>query len=267
MTFTNAGIRATTSALMASCLSVYAPKDTDIFFVEYSHNDMVEGPGRPMATLRRSFERLIRKLLNYPNRPAVILYHHFNYMKGSVTSAVQKAEATLVAHEMMDQGSSQGLAHLKSWKYGGYAEANTERDYNEPSWYYGLPMVSVKAGLFHLMENGKYSMYHCNRTPVVLLYYGLPMVSVKAGLFHPMENELDGFMVYRPRYVADPYTPGLELADLDPRLQNHSFYWDFGLEASDRDPRVHNHSSHWDLASELAAQVVQDAAASLKPTQ
>lgn len=68
---------------------------------------------------RRSFERLIRKLLNYPNRPAVVLLNAYSYF----------------------------LSGGQYWR-------NAESEFFELAAYYQVPMLSLKACCYHLMIKG-----------------------------------------------------------------------------------------------------------------
>ena len=47
------------------CHNVHTPKEADIIFVEYTLNDPEANPIMDNP-VRRSFERLLRKLLSYP---------------------------------------------------------------------------------------------------------------------------------------------------------------------------------------------------------
>lgn len=91
----------------------------DIILVEYAVND-ASFPSPPFDNeSRRSFERLIRKLLSYPNQPAVILVNAYSYVAG-----------------------------------GGRYWMNSESQYFDFATYYQLPMLSLKACCYHLMVAG-----------------------------------------------------------------------------------------------------------------
>lgn len=47
--------------------------------VEYAHNDIHASQATMDTAERRAYERLLRKLLKLPNRPAVILLHTYSY--------------------------------------------------------------------------------------------------------------------------------------------------------------------------------------------
>lgn len=71
----NAGVPGVTSAWFAACHRVRVPSDTDVVFLEFAVNDEpAPDLDRPA---RRVHERLVRKLLKYPNRPAVVTYNHY----------------------------------------------------------------------------------------------------------------------------------------------------------------------------------------------
>ncbi|KAL4444162.1 hypothetical protein ABPG75_011899 [Micractinium tetrahymenae] len=86
----NGGLGGTGTSYYTMCVSRHVAPDVDLVFLETNVND---GP-RPMVhSARKAHERLIRKLLRYPNRPAVveILFWPYpapswedNYMKDNV---------------------------------------------------------------------------------------------------------------------------------------------------------------------------------------
>eukprot|EP00798_Chlamydomonas_sp_ICE-L_P025393 gene25392-11057_t len=137
----NGAVPGTTSAFMASCLKVHVPASADIVFVEYSINDKQQHELQGVPNLpamdnhyRRPFERLLRKLLNYPNRPAVILLNAFKYhgdKQGTVTDYYNSAEG----------------------------------DFHEFGLYYGLPEISVKAGSFNPDALGDRMIHWSNPSP------------------------------------------------------------------------------------------------------
>lgn len=77
--WSNGAVPGTTSAYLSVCHNIHVPSNADIIIVDYSVNDLHQSPGfRPfLHEIRRAMERMIRKLLNYPNRPAVILLHAY----------------------------------------------------------------------------------------------------------------------------------------------------------------------------------------------
>jgi hypothetical protein len=74
----NGAVPGTVSTYMSVCVKSHVPLDADVVLVEYAVNDAFNAPVD--SDLRRSFERLIRKLLNFPNRPAVVLVNSFMYL-------------------------------------------------------------------------------------------------------------------------------------------------------------------------------------------
>ena len=80
----NAAIPASTSALSALCLADLMPANVDIVFVEFAVNDnngsddFHGGKTYMNNTLRRGFERLLRKILLLQSSPAVIVVHYFS---------------------------------------------------------------------------------------------------------------------------------------------------------------------------------------------
>jgi hypothetical protein len=113
----NGAVAGTLSTFMSACVRNHLPEDVDLVLVEYAVNDL---PGHLLdSDQRMGFERLLRKVLNYPKRPAVVLvntYQWFN-VKGSY------------------------------W-------GNVEADFSEYASYYGLPTVSLKAAAHELMDTG-----------------------------------------------------------------------------------------------------------------
>lgn len=118
----NGAVGGTISAYMSVCHNMHVPADADLVFVEYSINDSSKIEPTFQNNVRRGFERLLRKLLNYDHKPAVVLMHayvwHFEHpSKGSFWS-------------------------------------NAEREHGEFALYYHLPMLSVKAAVFERMLAG-----------------------------------------------------------------------------------------------------------------
>ena len=110
---------------MSLCNNLHVPQNSSIVILEYSHND----EHRPFVlwnnSARKPLERLVRKLLDYPLKPAVLFLHTYDW------------------HEMPDP---KGLY----WE-------NAERDMAELGTYYRLPAVSVKvwASLNIIVTRGK----------------------------------------------------------------------------------------------------------------
>jgi len=120
VTSTNGAVPGTISSYMSACVNIHVPKETDIVLVEYSVNDPYNAGPLFANEYRRSYERLLRKLLVYPHEPAVILMHSYNWM---------------------------APPHGNFW-------TNLEREYNEFAWFYDLPALSLKACCYHEMRKG-----------------------------------------------------------------------------------------------------------------
>ena len=116
----NAGAAGTSSSYMALCHSLRLPPNIDLVVLEYSKNDAEGGSGWRINEnpLRRTFERLLRKLWSYPNRPAILILHTIIYAKDEFFQ--------------MD------------WV--------VERDLEEFGFYYRVPMISVRTAVYHKMH-------------------------------------------------------------------------------------------------------------------
>eukprot|EP00798_Chlamydomonas_sp_ICE-L_P025706 gene25706-11364_t len=96
----------------------------DIVILDYSLND-ADPPKPPFNNaMRRPFERLLRKLLNYPNKPAIVLLNAYGFLWGLP--------------------EEQGL----------YYSHTSDPDFGEFASYYRLQSLSVKAATYHLMKQG-----------------------------------------------------------------------------------------------------------------
>jgi hypothetical protein len=115
----NGAVPGTISQFMSTCVRVHVPESADIVVIEYAMNDPWDGIGME-HDYRKAFERLIRKLLQYPRHPAVVLVDAYSYR----------------------------AAKGRYW-------ASSESAYLELATFYNLPLVSVKAGCFHLMRSGR----------------------------------------------------------------------------------------------------------------
>jgi hypothetical protein len=113
----NGAVAGTVSMFMSVCVKNHVPEDVDIVLVEYAVNDQ---PGLEFEhDQRKGFERLLRKLLNYPKKPAVIMMNSYAWMSS-----------------------------------GGDYFGNAESAFLEYGTYYGLPVVSLKAAVHELMATG-----------------------------------------------------------------------------------------------------------------
>lgn len=75
----NGAVPGTLSQYMSVCHSMHIPSNVDIVFLEYAINDEEMPMPHYNNLVRRPFEKLIRKVLNYPNRPAVVIYSAFRW--------------------------------------------------------------------------------------------------------------------------------------------------------------------------------------------
>lgn len=130
VSFHNGAVAGTKSDYMCACHSSHIPHDADLVIIEYGHNDVhhpSEGNNLLMDNVeRRPMERLLRRLLEYPRRPALVFLN------------------VLCWFETKSYG-------LELDKMRGLFYDNAESDFSEFSWYYSLPSVSVKAGVYPLM--------------------------------------------------------------------------------------------------------------------
>ncbi|GLI61503.1 hypothetical protein VaNZ11_003832 [Volvox africanus] len=120
----NGAVPGTSSQYMSSCHNVHVPRDADVIFVEYAVNDEEMPMPHMNNQIRRPYERLLRKLLGYPNRPAVILMHAYRWFQLPADTSGQ------------------------FWM-------SSERQQSEFGLFYGLPQLSVKACCYHYMAEGK----------------------------------------------------------------------------------------------------------------
>jgi hypothetical protein len=68
----NGCVPATQSEYVSMCLNKFVADDVDLVFIEYATNDGY-ADGSISNTRTHAYERLLRKLLQLPNRPAVVL--------------------------------------------------------------------------------------------------------------------------------------------------------------------------------------------------
>eukprot|EP00798_Chlamydomonas_sp_ICE-L_P032694 gene32694-17150_t len=147
----NGGVPGTTSSYLSVCQEAHLANDLDLVVVELAVNDPHEADPNFETSKRRAIERLIRKLLQMPKQPAVIMVNMFAYCKIIPC---------------------------------GRFFSNAERDFSELALYYSVPSVSLKAGIFH--EQDTFAARSASIT-VCPLYYSLPSVSLKAGIFHEQD--------------------------------------------------------------------------------
>ncbi|KAG2429693.1 hypothetical protein HYH02_013951 [Chlamydomonas schloesseri] len=120
----NGAMPGTSSAYMSTCHNVHVPPDADVVVLDYAINDEEMPLPHMNNGVRRPYERLIRKLLQYPRRPAVVLLHAYRWFGDPVSSSGQ------------------------FWP-------TSERQHGEFGLYYGLQQLSVKACCYHLMRADK----------------------------------------------------------------------------------------------------------------
>ncbi|GAX72559.1 hypothetical protein CEUSTIGMA_g15.t1 [Chlamydomonas eustigma] len=135
ITMHNGAVAGAMSEYISLCNGIHIPLESNMIILEYSHND--EHAPLPLFDnhVRRSFERLLRKLLDYPKRPAILLLHTYAW------------------HETSDPKG----------KYWG----NAERELGEIGLYYSLPAVSVRGCCYHLMRKNVsgFRVDHARRIP------------------------------------------------------------------------------------------------------
>lgn len=112
-----------TSAIFTVCVNDMVQPDVDLVLVEFAVNDP-KATGRFRDPDRLSFERLLRKLLEFENRPAVVLLQHYSWFTAG-GGGEKRADYTYTA----------------------------ENDFNVLAQYYGLPVLSIRAAAYHLMLN------------------------------------------------------------------------------------------------------------------
>ncbi|PRW51157.1 hypothetical protein C2E21_5422 [Chlorella sorokiniana] len=121
-TLKNPAFGGSTSGIFTVCVNDMVQEDADLVIVEFSLNDGGSTGQFKENKLRLSMERLFRKLLALPNKPAVVVLSHYGWLvcrqPGSILSS--------------------------------YA-CSAENDFNVMGQYYGLPSLSIRAAAYHLM--------------------------------------------------------------------------------------------------------------------
>ncbi|PSC74214.1 hypothetical protein C2E20_2651 [Micractinium conductrix] len=133
----NSVLSGVTSGIFSVCASDMVPADVDLVLLEFATNDPTQTNafGTPE---RLAFERLVRKLLDFLNRPAVALLQHYAYIiaggsHNATTSYLETAENdinTIVFPALRNPFCPSRL----------------------PGQYYGLLLLSVRAAAYHLMH-------------------------------------------------------------------------------------------------------------------
>jgi hypothetical protein len=119
---TNGGFAACSSSYFASCVNMHVPMDADLVIVELAANDPWAYANDLLS--KKAFERLIRKLMDRPAKPAIILVNAYQH-----TSQFGKRE------------QEEGL-YLR----------NSEAYFFEVASYYSLSLASTKAAVWHLSQ-------------------------------------------------------------------------------------------------------------------
>ncbi|KAI7846460.1 hypothetical protein COHA_000070 [Chlorella ohadii] len=122
-TLKNPAFGGSTSAIFTVCVNDMVQEDADLVVVEFSLNDDPGSSGKYKENaLRLSMERLMRKLLALPNKPAVVVLNHYGWLV-----------------------CRQPGSNLASYA------CSAENDFNVLGQYYGLPSLSIRAAAYHLM--------------------------------------------------------------------------------------------------------------------
>ncbi|CAL5221891.1 g4156 [Coccomyxa viridis] len=116
----NKGLPGTTSAYVSPCALQIVPPDADFVLLEFTFNDAERASPVQAADdpTRRGFERLIRKMLNLQKRPAVAYFHVWTPRRLG-THFYESPENVI---EMVPE-------------------------------YYGLPSISMRNALYHMVAN------------------------------------------------------------------------------------------------------------------
>ncbi|BDA43799.1 hypothetical protein COCOBI_04-8160 [Coccomyxa sp. Obi] len=118
--FLNRALPGTTSVYVSPCALQMVPPEADFVLLEYTFNDAeraYEGQSADDPT-RRGFERLVRKMLKLPKRPAVMYFHVWTPRR----LGFRFFESPENMIEMVPE-------------------------------YYGLPSISMRNAMYHLVEN------------------------------------------------------------------------------------------------------------------
>ncbi|KAF8069512.1 ASAT1 [Scenedesmus sp. PABB004] len=116
----NGAVPATPSGWMSLCLEQHLDADADLVFVEYAVND----GHTASAAKRRTFERLLRKVLAQPRRPAVVLV------------------------QLPTVGQAFARGHPRKVGF----DATVEDAYAALASYYDLPSLSMRGAAWRLAE-------------------------------------------------------------------------------------------------------------------
>jgi hypothetical protein len=121
---TNGGFAACSSSYFSSCLNIHLPTDADLVIVELAINDLPSYRDDPAG--KSAFEKLIRRILERDNKPAVILANAFQHEENHPDP---NEKTSLYLH-------------------------NAEAFFFDVSSYYGIQMASTKAATWRLSQQG-----------------------------------------------------------------------------------------------------------------
>ena len=123
--FYNGASGGVASSYLSACVHDHVHNDSDLVFVELSVNDHSREMDVAIPFEKRApFEILIRRLLQLPHRPAVVVFNGLRW--SHQTEANREGEYT----------------------------NNAEADFSDFISYYELPSISIKASVYHLMQMG-----------------------------------------------------------------------------------------------------------------
>eukprot|EP00854_Cymbomonas_tetramitiformis_P003098 gene3098-3932_t len=118
----NGGVSASPIKYMNLCVREHVPADVDLVIIEYAVNQMLPDKSIAKSDPVQQYERLVRKLIRFPNRPAIILLQTFSWSRGF----------NRIAHN--------------SWS--SFFET-PEDHFAVVAKYYGLPSLSLRDAIFH----------------------------------------------------------------------------------------------------------------------
>ena len=173
----NAAIPAVPPYYLEHCLELHVPQDADLVFLEAAANLCGQGScAKGMA----SIERLLRRLLEFPSRPAVIFVHTFafyprqvykngkpkvilpwypapglNDMVGKRAARRRHRPHAVDRPPVMDSPTRAWLAESDlrfAFHTSAFGEPQPEHLLEELSKYYMLPSVSLRDVIFHAMK-------------------------------------------------------------------------------------------------------------------
>lgn len=118
----NSALSGVTSGVYSVCANDMVQQDADLVVLEFGMNDPTDLAGF-LRQERLGFERLVRKALEFPNRPAVVILNHYAY---------------IIA----------GGSHNTTGDF----LVTAENELDVIGQYYGLPLLSIRAAAYHLMR-------------------------------------------------------------------------------------------------------------------